>query len=248
MESRDFINKLIKRKPEQRLGSKDGIKELKEHYWLKYYPWKELENKALPGPFIPEKKDNFDKKYCEGIEKISENTKLRYEVIAKSDNYKTAFINFYFNKEENIKNNVIKNNIYLNNNKNINNNNSPSEKNIFGDLTNIINSPLITNDIINLGPNTKIKQSNIINEKNKNKTFYNNFLNINKYCKNKNIKNNLYKKISQRPSTSKNRIKKEKIIKSSSQKLFKEIKSNDKSLYNLLNYNSGYITIKNKKK
>ncbi len=76
MESRDFINKLLKRKAKLRLGSKKGIKELKEHFWLKYYPWKELENKILPGPFIPEKRDNFDKKYCEGIDKITENTKL----------------------------------------------------------------------------------------------------------------------------------------------------------------------------
>ena len=258
MESRDFINKLIKRKPEQRLGCRDGIKELKEHYWLKYYPWNELENKILPGPFIPEKKDNFDKRYCEGIEKISENTRLRYEEIAKSDNYKIAFVNFYFNKEDNFKNN--NNNINSNNKKiNINYNNSPSGKSLFGDLASNFNSPMNTNDIINLVPkipNTNIKlkhsQSNIIKEKEKeksnNNSFYNNYLNINQYSKNKNYKNNLYKKINQRPFTSKNRIRKEIIKKSASQKLYKEIKSHDKSLYGLLNSNSGFITIKNHKK
>ena len=279
LESRDFINKLLKRKPEHRLGSKDGIKELKEHYWLKYYPWNELENKILPGPFIPEKKDNFDKKCCEGIDKISESTRLRYEEIAKSDNYKIAFVNFYFNKEEiiknnniqnntiqnnnnqnnniqnnNIQNNNIQNNINLNNNKsNINNNNSSSGKKLFGDYSNNFNSPMSTNDIINFVPkipNTNIifKQSNIVKEKSKNNSFYNNYLNNNQYSKNKNIKNNLNKKINQRPFTSKNRIKKEIIKKSSSQKLYKEIKPNDKSLYSLLNSNSGFITIKNIKK
>ena len=39
MESRDFINQLLQRKPENRLGSKYGIIELKEHFWLKYYPF-----------------------------------------------------------------------------------------------------------------------------------------------------------------------------------------------------------------
>ena len=59
-ESADFINKLLLRKVDSRLGSKGGAKEMKEHPWLKYYPWKELENKTLPVPFIPEKRDNFD--------------------------------------------------------------------------------------------------------------------------------------------------------------------------------------------
>ena len=34
----DFINSLLIRNPEERLGFK-GINELKEHLWLRYYPW-----------------------------------------------------------------------------------------------------------------------------------------------------------------------------------------------------------------
>ena len=67
-ESADFINQLLIRRPENRLGFTNGAKDLKEHSWLKYYPWKELDNKQLPSPFIPEKKDNFDKRYCESVE------------------------------------------------------------------------------------------------------------------------------------------------------------------------------------
>ena len=33
----DFINRLIERKPELRLGNKNGIKELKEHFFLRFY-------------------------------------------------------------------------------------------------------------------------------------------------------------------------------------------------------------------
>ena len=99
-DSMDFINRLIERKPELRLGSKSGIKELKDHFWLRYYPWNELEKKSLPGPFIPEKRKNFDKRYCESIEQIGETTMLRYEQIALRDDYITAFANFYYNRDE----------------------------------------------------------------------------------------------------------------------------------------------------
>ena len=100
MESIDFINGLLKRKENKRLGSKKGVKELKEHPWLKYYPWKELSNKSLPAPFIPEPIDNFDKKYCESLDEISEETQLRYEEIMLCTHFNTAFDEFYFNKDE----------------------------------------------------------------------------------------------------------------------------------------------------
>ena len=61
-ESIDFINKLLIRNPEERLGFK-GIQELKEHLWLKYYPWNLMYNKVLPPPFIPSDKGNYDEKY-----------------------------------------------------------------------------------------------------------------------------------------------------------------------------------------
>ena len=94
----DFINRLLERNKELRLGS-NGVQELKEHQWLKYYPWDELEQKTLPAPFVPEEIDNFDKSYCESEEKITDNTKIRYKKIFSSDLYQSAFIDFYFNKD-----------------------------------------------------------------------------------------------------------------------------------------------------
>ena len=99
-ESVDFINQLLCRKENKRLGSKNGIKELKIHAWLKYYPWKELSQKTLPAPFIPENIDNFDKKYCESIDDISEETQLRYEEIMLCTHFNTAFDDFFFDKNE----------------------------------------------------------------------------------------------------------------------------------------------------
>ena len=98
-ESADFINKLLMRKPEQRLGYR-GINELKEHPWLKYYPWLLIKDKSLPSPFVPENKDNFDKRYCENIEHIGEETKSRYEEILLDINYSNYFKYFYYNEEE----------------------------------------------------------------------------------------------------------------------------------------------------
>ena len=99
-ESADFINKLLERKESKRLGCKEGATELMKHHWLKYYPWDELKSKTLLAPFIPDPKDNFDKNYCESIDKISEETKIRYEEIYCSAHYKKIFVNFYFDTDE----------------------------------------------------------------------------------------------------------------------------------------------------
>ena len=96
----DFINSLLEINENNRLGNKNGIKELKEHQWLKYYMWEEIETKQLEAPFIPDfDRDNFDKDYCKNMDIPSEKTKKRYEKILSSDEYQTAFINFYFNKD-----------------------------------------------------------------------------------------------------------------------------------------------------
>ena len=91
----DFLNRLLLRKPEVRLGSK-GIEEIKQHPWLKYFPWDKLYQKQIEAPFIPEPKDNFDKYYCECIDKINIDTKMRYEHYRSSSKYKNMFVNFTY--------------------------------------------------------------------------------------------------------------------------------------------------------
>ena len=91
----DFFNKLLQRKPELRLGYK-GIWELKQHRWMKYFPWEKLINKELEAPFIPEKKDNFDKKYCEAVDSINIETKIRYEKYKNDFEYDNLFKNFTY--------------------------------------------------------------------------------------------------------------------------------------------------------
>ena len=109
-EAADFFNKLLQRKPELRLGYK-GIWELKQHRWMKFFPWDKLRNKELEAPFIPEKKDNFDKKYCEAVDSINIETKIRYEKYKNDFEYDNLFKNFTYygiiseNNEKNKENN-----------------------------------------------------------------------------------------------------------------------------------------------
>ena len=61
LESADFINKLLQRKAEYRLGSY-GFHEVKNHSWLRSFPWMELMEQRLKSPFVPVRTDNFDQR------------------------------------------------------------------------------------------------------------------------------------------------------------------------------------------
>ena len=52
MEAADFINKLIQRKPINRLGL-NGAQDCKNHVWLQDFPWEKLNNRELLAPFLP---------------------------------------------------------------------------------------------------------------------------------------------------------------------------------------------------
>jgi serine/threonine protein kinase len=98
LESADCINRLLQRKPIKRLGL-NGAKEVKEHIWFANYKWKELYNKRLESPFVPNGEDNFDFKYCNAVINPGVQTKERYAEIVASDNYKTLFLDYYnFNR------------------------------------------------------------------------------------------------------------------------------------------------------
>ena len=106
-ESIDFINKLLVNEPEKRIGYR-GIIELKNHLWLRYYPWEMLYKKKLPSPFIPESNNNFDKTYCESTDEITKETQLRYDEILMDENYNNVFTKFYYNTDEIEHNKIIK--------------------------------------------------------------------------------------------------------------------------------------------
>ena len=95
-ESVDFINKCLKRKLNKRLGYNNGVQELKNHSWFKYFNWDKLYNKKMQAPFIPKKGVNFDKKYCEAIEKENDATRERYQKYRCCNKFKNIFVNYTF--------------------------------------------------------------------------------------------------------------------------------------------------------
>ena len=162
-ESINFINKLLKRNPEERLGYK-GISELKQHLWLKYYPWNLMKNKILPSPFIPSDKGNFDEKYCKGVDYIGEDTKIRYQEIFSEENYDECFKDFYYNIDEDKKR---KNEmIFLSNNKNEKKEDIRNKKSINVNLDNTfddkMNSSKSKNKNNKIIKTTENKKSNFI--------------------------------------------------------------------------------------
>ena len=95
----NFINGLLERKKEKRLGS-NGFKEIKEHPWLIDFNWDELLNKEIQPTFIPPQSDsNYDKKYCNEIEKIGEETQKEYNSIKNKIDYNKYFENYTCNNK-----------------------------------------------------------------------------------------------------------------------------------------------------
>ena len=52
---------MIQRKPQNRLGA-NGAEEVKDHPWLRDFPWDDLAHKRVRAPFVPPQEDNFDQK------------------------------------------------------------------------------------------------------------------------------------------------------------------------------------------
>ena len=96
----DFINKLMQRKPEKRLGNTNGVKELKEHKWFKNFNWEALLNKTMDSPFIPPDIDNYDKEYCEEESEINLSTNERYDAYLHDKKFSKIFVGYTFINEE----------------------------------------------------------------------------------------------------------------------------------------------------
>lgn len=93
----DFVNKLLKRKKNLRLGSKD-IKEIMEHPWLNNFDWKQLANGEMKSPFETDfYTENYDFEYTNQNEEIVDDD---YYKLIKKINKEKVFTNFYYNIEK----------------------------------------------------------------------------------------------------------------------------------------------------
>jgi hypothetical protein len=78
-----------------------GIQEVKEHPWIKNFPWDDLKEKRIEAPYLPKYTDNFDKKYCEAPDKIGNETQERYQSLYRRDNFIEIFNEYtYYDEEE----------------------------------------------------------------------------------------------------------------------------------------------------
>ena len=92
----DFINKLLRRNPEERLGNKN-IEEIINHPWLEGVDWGIIESKLYDSndiPFIPNFGDNFDSYIANKKDNVNVEN---YEVYLKRINDLGYFNNYYFN-------------------------------------------------------------------------------------------------------------------------------------------------------
>ena len=70
-EGADFVNKCIQRKPQSRIGYKNGIAELKAHPWFERYEfdWEQLESRQMQATYMPDTtQENFDSNHVNNSE------------------------------------------------------------------------------------------------------------------------------------------------------------------------------------
>ena len=96
LEAADFINKMIQRKPVNRLGL-NGPEEVKEHPWLKSFPWDDLYEKRIDSPFVPPDEDNFDQKYANDSWKDENSEQMRQNaLLLRRPSVQALFNGYYF--------------------------------------------------------------------------------------------------------------------------------------------------------
>lgn len=100
----DFINGLLIRKPNKRLGFY-GIHELIEHPWFNGFDWQKMERKQFLSPFlcIIDTDENFDQRYVCGNEDIGIETVERYQRYMEREGFVSSFLGYTYSKEDFLK-------------------------------------------------------------------------------------------------------------------------------------------------
>ena len=205
----DFINKLIQRKPKNRLG-KNNINDVLTHPWFADFDWDNCSQKKLRAPYVPKNGDNFDKNYCLQSNKIGTETMERYEKIMAKDEIQVIFKEFnckkipkelkgYNNKKptetkystnNNVSSNMSTTSISRNNKIEHQQNNLKAYNNMI-----YINKNILKNKILNYDIENILHKNN--NNNNINKTIFevdqNKYINNNNNIINANNSNKTYK-------------------------------------------------------
>ncbi|KAL4427052.1 hypothetical protein ABPG74_001007 [Tetrahymena malaccensis] len=89
-ECMDIILRLLKKDPNERLGSVNGTKDIKEHPWFAKINFDDILNKKVPAPFVPQLKNDTDVSYFDE-EFISENPIDSFVQPSNLKNYNDQF-------------------------------------------------------------------------------------------------------------------------------------------------------------
>ena len=108
----DFINKLLAKNQEERLGAESGISEIKKNFFFEGINWELIYQHKYLSPileiikFAKKNEGNveelFDIEYCSKEETVNQTTLERYEKIRKGRFYSKYFINYSFMCVDNI--------------------------------------------------------------------------------------------------------------------------------------------------
>jgi len=189
----DFINKLLKRKADARLGA-NGIEEIKKHNYFDGVVWEDYEKMKIESPFKFYKEDNFDKEYANKEDEAVYN--INKETFVNNFNECGLFNDFYYdvNAFENQDNYKIY--PYMNNSSHSTNVNSNVHKNhdiktsTADKHTKISSLNGVPTDIYGINDNNSNFNNNNGNNNNANN---NSNININNNFNNSNVINNIEK-------------------------------------------------------
>ena len=93
----DFVNQLIARKKNKRLGI-NGIDEVMNHPWFRNFSWTRLKRKEMEPPFVPNVKEVFD--YLRTLSEDSTHTTEMAEVDLNAKATSKMFQGYEFNNAD----------------------------------------------------------------------------------------------------------------------------------------------------
>ena len=100
IEAADFINKLIQRKPANRLGL-NGADEIKQHIWLKGFDWDSMLEQKLDPAFFPEPRPPVKPKVlCTEEEERVEKEKQEFDDMCRRKSVQEIYKDYIFDIEQ----------------------------------------------------------------------------------------------------------------------------------------------------